>query len=89
MEVPYVFNNLPSGASSSDKKLAQLMNDYWVQFARTGAPNGPGLPVWPAYDLEEQRHQVLDIEVSQGDRDRKLELDVMNDYLRDRYKTAN
>ena len=84
-----MFNNLPSGASNSDKKLGQLMNDYWVQFARTGSPNGPGLPVWPTYDLEDQRHQVLDVEVSQGVRDRKPELDLMNDYLRDRYSNAN
>jgi para-nitrobenzyl esterase len=89
MEVPYVFNNLPSGASNSDKKLGQLMNDYWVQFARTGSPNGPGLPVWPTYDLEDQRHQVLDVEVSQGVRDRKPELDLMNDYLRATYNNAN
>ncbi len=85
MEVPYVFNNLPSNASPNDKELAQLMNDYWVQFARTGSPNLPGLPAWPSYELEGQRHQVLDIEVSQGARDRKEQLDLMNSYLRKRY----
>jgi para-nitrobenzyl esterase len=30
--------------------LAEALRNYWAQFAKTGDPNVPGLPVWPPYD---------------------------------------
>jgi para-nitrobenzyl esterase len=61
-EIPYMFDNLapPSPWTEVDRRLADVMSSYWVNFARTGDPNGAGLPVWPAYrDAATGKAQVL------------------------------
>ena len=83
-EVAYVFNNLNDrrGAAEvtpEEEKLAQILNTYWANFAKTGNPNGDGLPVWPEYN--KQNEKILDIQpdanpVGKPD-PRKARLDVV------------
>jgi para-nitrobenzyl esterase len=77
-EIPYAFNNLGkpalfpdpsepalSVASAPDRKVADQMSSYWVNFARGGDPNGAGLPMWQAHQVgASERAIILDAEPS-------------------------
>jgi para-nitrobenzyl esterase len=62
-EVCYVMNNLKflnnRPFEPVDHALAELMSDYWVNFVKTGNPNGKGLPEWPKYNTTENLVKVF------------------------------
>ncbi len=66
-ELGYVFNTLQGESyDDTDDRLADLMIDYWVQFARSGDPNGGGRPAWPEFDGKKQAYLELGDEVKTG-----------------------
>jgi para-nitrobenzyl esterase len=51
-ELWYVFDHLdqaPWRWSATDRKVADEISSYWVNFVRSGNPNARGLPAWPAF----------------------------------------
>ena len=61
-EVAYVFNNLKflnRPFEPVDQQLANTMSSYWINFAKTGNPNGAGLPSWSAYNTSTNQVMIL------------------------------
>jgi para-nitrobenzyl esterase len=63
-EIPYVFGTADAWlpAEPVDLALSRQVQQYWLNFARTGNPDGPGLPGWPRWTAA--RPSVLEL----GDR---------------------
>ncbi|MFZ2338100.1 MAG: carboxylesterase family protein [Bacteroidales bacterium] len=63
-DISFVFDNLrvPEGGivNPEDKEVARIMNSYWVNFAKTGNPNGDDFPKWPLYNPK--TNEILDIQ---------------------------
>jgi para-nitrobenzyl esterase len=56
-DLEYVFGTLDTRPGAmwrpEDRKLSEQVMGYWTNFAKTGDPNGPGLPEWPKYGKDD------------------------------------
>lgn len=63
-DIEYVFGTLDSRQEAvwrpEDRKLSDEIQQYWTNFARTGDPNGAGLPKWPTYHADDWQVMHLD-----------------------------
>jgi len=64
MEIPFAFDNVKilerlTGGGADATALADKVSDAWIAFARTGDPNTPKLPHWPAYDAKDRATMVI------------------------------
>jgi len=62
-----VFDNVEAarnfvGRGEAPQRMADQMAPAWLAFARSGDPNNPALPHWPAYDAASRATMIFDLE---------------------------
>lgn len=65
LEIGFVFDNVNnsesmSGIGAEQQRVADIMADTWIAFARTGNPNNARIPNWRPYNLEDRPVMVFD-----------------------------
>ena len=53
--------------TDEDRALSEIMQSYWINFAKTGNPNGPGLPVWEPVTKENKKLIEFNTEIKMID----------------------
>jgi para-nitrobenzyl esterase len=64
IEIPFAFDNVQisrslTGGGADAMALADRVSDTWIAFARTGDPNTPKLPHWPAFNPTDRPTMVI------------------------------
>ena len=62
----FVFDNVAksesmSGTGPEQQKIADMMSESWLAFAKTSDPNNAEVPHWPAYDVQSRATMIFDV----------------------------
>ncbi len=89
-EIFFVFGSHSplAGLTDEDEALTEAMGMYWTNFARTGDPNGAGLPDWPAYDEASDEWMTFNPSIEVKANIRAEKLDIMERALTQRIAEA-
>jgi para-nitrobenzyl esterase len=87
LDIPFVLYNIDIAASMTGSgqeryALAHKMSAAWAAFARTGSPNHPDLPNWPAFSLKDRATMIFNNEckvVNDPNREERLALKLIRD----------
>ncbi len=83
-DLPYFFatlKHLDRPWEAIDRKLSETASNYWVNFAKTGNPNGKGLPNWPAFDAAQQVTMELGEKIGARPVAEKAKLEFFTQYF--------
>ena len=85
-EIEYVFGSLNLSLpkvpwEAADRALSDAMTTYWTNFARTGDPNGPGLPKWPRYTASGRRVLHLDVTIKDAEDTMRPRYEAIDAYV--------
>jgi para-nitrobenzyl esterase len=70
----------PDTYNEQDARLSKAMNAAWVRFAKTGDPNGPGLPAWPRFGNGKESYMEFGDQISAKDGLRKKQIDFLTEF---------
>ena len=67
LEIPLMFDNAAEsaalvGTGPETERMAEMLSDAWIAFAKTGTPSSPLLPEWQPYSVDSRVVMQLDIE---------------------------
>ncbi|MXP08975.1 carboxylesterase family protein [Altererythrobacter halimionae] len=65
LDIAFVFDNVArstsyTGTGPDQQRMADLMSEAWIAFAKTGNPNTPVLPQWPRYTQTNRATMIFD-----------------------------
>jgi len=66
LDIPLMFDNVDLmrkfvGDGPEPQVVADAMSEAWLAFARTGDPNNPLIPTWPAYEAKRRSSMIFNL----------------------------